>query len=149
MVFDMSKPVLFFVFAIVLLAQAVPLPVKAEDDTRKTRISRPVPTVDNSESANSADANAIKSNVLGLSGRWWRKFKNPSFCPFVICGSSCADISGIPRIGAYNQEELMSGDTPCGLNELNALEKPSSCCMPETVEKSYSCSDGACSEEKK
>ena len=92
----------------------------------------------------------FKSTGYGMSMRWWRKFKNPSFCPYVLCGSSCSDISGIPRVGAYSDAELVSEKTPCGLSELNALDKPG-CCMSDTIDSSYSatskgasCSGASC-----
>ncbi len=136
-------PVVAIVLAsISLLSQTA----RAEQTEHKIRISRP----QSNEVHAALDAKpAVKSNVGGLSTRWWRKFKNPSFCPYMICGSSCADISGMPRIGSYSQDELMSGDTPCGLKELNALEKPASCCMPDTVDHSYSCPEESCTEAQK
>ena len=143
--FDMLK--LFIAFATMLaLIPLVQQSAKAEQTQHKTRISRP----QSNESQVIPEAKpAVKSNIVGLSTRWWRKFKNPSFCPYMICGSSCADISGTPRIGSYSQDELMSGDTPCGLKELNALEKPASCCMPDTVDHSYSCPEESCTEAQK
>lgn len=58
----------------------------------------------------------FQSMLPGVATRWWRKFRNPSFCPFVLCASSCADISGKPKIGAYSLEQLLSDTTPCSLS---------------------------------
>lgn len=124
-----------------------------ESSNRRIRISRPARTPSmttegkaefGSASTTPGDSliegnqrNQFTSIVPGLSNRWWRKFKNPSFCPYVICGSSCADVSGVPRIGSYTSEELVSEQTPCGLTELNALAKPDSCCISGTIDNTY------------
>lgn len=125
-----------------LAENASPGSSSSASGTHSTRISRPGKT----EIDSSSSSVNFKSMALGLSTRWWRKFKNPSFCPYVLCGSSCSDISGIPRVGSYSIEELLSEQTPCGLVELNALVKPESCCMSGTINSSYkgTCSDAEC-----
>lgn len=68
------------------------------------------------------------SPARGLCVRWWRKFCNPSFCTFVLCAGSCADISGKPRIGSYSSEELISTQTPCSLKPLTVNLNKDGCC---------------------
>jgi hypothetical protein len=53
----------------------------------------------------------FKSINAGVANRWWRKFRNPSFCPYVLCSGSCADPVGIPRLGEYSARELASDMT--------------------------------------
>lgn len=86
----------------------------------------------------------FSSTVGGISIRWWRKFRNPSFCPFVLCGSSCADISGMPRIGAYTPSQLYSEITPCSLNF--KLDDSEPCCLSHSIDTGCQnvCKDGTC-----
>lgn len=69
----------------------------------------------------------------GLSSRWWRNFRNPSFCPFIICGGTCANIMGVPIVGAYTSTQLMSDETPCSIE---SVESSGGCCMHQTSQKS-------------
>ncbi|MBX9567673.1 MAG: hypothetical protein K2X77_02210 [Candidatus Obscuribacterales bacterium] len=67
------------------------------------------------------------SGVLaGVSSRWWRNFRNPSFCPFIICGGTCANIMGVPIVGSYTASQLMSNETPCSIE---SVESSGGCCM--------------------
>ena len=67
----------------------------------------------------------FSSYAAGISIRWWRQFKNPSFCPYVLCASSCAYVAANPRLGALTQEEYVFSEiTPCSLN----AGACSSCC---------------------
>ncbi len=99
---------------------------------RATRINRP----ENQQKSFQSYLPSFQSYLPGLSYRWWRKFKNPSFCPFVLCGASCADTSGVPRVGAYTEEQLFSDLTPCGL-EPGLFSSMDGCCMSSTIESSY------------
>lgn len=85
----------------------------------------------------------FKSILPGIAQRWWRKLRNPSVCPFVLCGSSCADISGKPRIGAYDLMQLFSDITPCSLQDFGPAS--GSCCMGSTLEQSARVSEPCCS----
>ena len=131
--------------AIALLILLVSGSAAIAQTDHKSRISRPA------QDAIVADAPTeskvrIQNSAFGMSARWWRKFRNPSFCPFVICGTSCSDISGIPRIGSYTQEQLVSELTPCSLAPVSVLAHDE-CCMSKTVNDTYkdSCSSsGTC-----
>lgn len=119
--------------------QTILVPMVCADNSSSepaTRINRPV----NSESH-------FKAFVPGVSIRWWRNFRNPSVCPYVMCGGSCSDISGIPRLGAYTQDQLMSDTTPCSLNPQNVDVASGGCCMSRNINSAYSsaCSDEQCS----
>jgi hypothetical protein len=129
----------------------------------QTRISRPnqltkSPTNDGaaSSSTNQTELNAGGTPAVlgayfqgirpGMSVRWWRKFRNPAFCPFIICNGSCTDISGQPRIGSYSSEDLVSDLTPCSLSSEWIDPESSACCMSRTIKKTYDaeCKDGCC-----
>jgi hypothetical protein len=72
------------------------------------------------------------SYAAGISIRWWRQFKNPSFCPYVLCASSCAYVCAYPRLGSLTQEELFYADiTPCSLDAPDC----SSCCLSTSLDK--------------
>jgi len=109
-------------------------PALAEDESgSRVRIKRP-----------KEDAEVVcyfKSLNAGLANRWWRKFRNPSFCPYVLCAGSCADPSGIPRMGEYSAEDLASDTTPCSLKlpSLNCTD--GGCCMSKSITNQ---SDGGC-----
>lgn len=101
-----------------------------------TRLSRPASTQGNdkpccAESATKkAGTGAAKQQIngflAGVSNRWWRNFRNPTFCPFIICGGSCANMMGVPIVGAYTASELLSDETPCSIE---SVESSGGCCM--------------------
>lgn len=68
----------------------------------------------------------ISGFLSGVSSRWWRNFRNPTFCPFIICGGSCANMMGVPIVGAYTSSQLMSDETPCSIE---SVESSGGCCM--------------------
>ncbi|MBX9720735.1 MAG: hypothetical protein K2X81_05025 [Candidatus Obscuribacterales bacterium] len=137
---------LFFLFISCFMNGSIGQPSKADEtnsgqtqDSAKIRISRPM-----------AATPEFHSPSDGMTNRWWRKFRNPSFCPFVICGGSCADISGKPKIGAYTQKQLDSDITPCSLDSISGNGKSGSCCMDTSLEQASHdcCSDESCSASK-
>lgn len=132
----MKASTLGFLASIVLFVQ----PCFAEGDLSKNlRISRPCSTGVNSP---------FHGNLPGVSQRWWRAFKNPSFCPYILCGGSCAAVSGVPRVGSFTEDELMSDLTPCSLED--AAVGAGNCCMGKTVDKSFvwrHCNNASCPSE--
>ena len=115
--------VLAFAYTFILPAMAEP---NSETSalTAPTRLRRPAP-------ASSAETVALPDPqvtgiLLGVSNRWWRNFRNPTFCPFIICGGSCANMMGVPIIGKYTRTQLMSDETPCSIE---SVESNGGCCM--------------------
>lgn len=137
---------LFFLFLACCLNASSGQTVSAEEklatsaqESSKLRISRPT-----------VSAPEFHSSSEGITNRWWRKFRNPSFCPFVICGASCADISGKPKMGAYTQEQLDSDITPCSLDSISPNGKSGGCCMNSSLEQGVHdcCAGESCSDSK-
>lgn len=114
-----------------------------------TRISRPAPTDGRehccdqgaTEGGSSMAAKQHISGFLnGVSNRWWRNFRNPTFCPFIICGGSCANMMGVPIVGAYTPSQLMSDETPCSIE---SVESSGGCCMSHGSSKARSLDVGS------
>lgn len=114
-----------------------------------TRLSRPVRT-DGGEhccdqgATKGESSEAVKQHIRGflngISSRWWRNFRNPTFCPFIICGGSCANMMGVPIVGAYTPSQLMSDETPCSIE---SVESSGGCCMSHGSSKARSLDVGS------
>lgn len=133
-----------------LESSPTPVQVSTTESLSSSRLSRNRNQPSSSPSASESNSTEARFSTVadGISVRWWRKLKNPTFCPFVICGGSCADISGVPKIGTYSKEELLSEETPCSLEQLT-LAGGNSCCMSKNVANSadVSSSSGSCCSE--
>ena len=119
------------ILAILSLFALSPKGVLAQRLQRPTAVRSQ--TSDQNSSLSAPTLTAVRSIAAGMSMRWWRKFKNPSFCPFIICGGSCADISGVPKIGAYSPSELVSEETPCSLDSITSSDS-GGCCMSDNID---------------
>ncbi|MBX9688544.1 MAG: hypothetical protein K2X27_17680 [Candidatus Obscuribacterales bacterium] len=111
----------YFLILLFLTCPVFLPPASAESSS--LRISRP-------EAASEGNFHSLNE---GISIRWWRKFKNPAFCPYVLCGGSCAEISGTPKIGSYSHEQLISDETPCSLEQRSLKAPDDDCCMSKSV----------------
>jgi hypothetical protein len=63
----------------------------------------------------------------GYAERWWARFRNRSFCPFVICHGSCAIGEG--PLAVRTGDSYLPVETPCPLPARNLfVGDPGSCC---------------------
>lgn len=107
-----------------------PLRIERPRDTSDQNHDREVKTTEGAISQQNSEQ-AFRTIIPGIASRWWRKFKEPSFCPYIICGGSCANVMGVPIVGRFSENELSSPETPCSLA---SVEAAGGCCIQERNE---------------
>ena len=88
----------------------------------------------------------------GIAQRWLRNMRTPTFCPYLLCHGSCADIMGQFLIGgSCSSADAEAQPVPCGITKPILFSTPGSgCCStaPGTIEECTTageeCSGASC-----